>query len=182
VRNRPRRRDASVLVDRFDDLVAVVGEANAWPYDCGERYRDELVHWVAERVATGERFAALAAPTGALSPSTPFHTELSEAQLRGGGSRDELVTGFAGFVRDSDICCAWGCYAFELMRGAGGALPGELLDLRAHVKGTSRQRVGSLEDYTAALAVGSQRDGGRAIRRLGLLVAAIRHLRAAALA
>ncbi len=147
VRNRPRRRDASVLVDRFDDLVAVVGEANAWPYaaerSLTERSPDELVHWVAERVATGERFEAIAAPTAALSPSTPFHSELSEAQLRAGGPRDELVAGFAGFVRDSDVCCAWWCYAFELMRGAaaGGAqaLPRELVDLRAYVKGTSAE-------------------------------------------
>jgi DTW domain-containing protein YfiP len=207
VRRRVRDR-SNPLAARFVDLVAVVGEANAWPYDrwksptgddrwksddsckppTGDadtpRRPDELVHWVAERVATGERFEAIAAPTAALSPSTPFHTELTEAQLRAGGTRDELVAGFARFVRRSDICCAWGCYAFELMRGTapGGAavLPTELIDLRAHVKQTAGSRVGSLEEYAAGLGgqIPLECDAGRANRRLDLLVAAIRRLHA----
>jgi DTW domain-containing protein YfiP len=185
----------SPLAARFGDLIAVVGEANAWPYDpaksatrdlAAARQPDELVHWIAERVATGERFEAIAAPT-ALSPSTPFHIELTAAQLRAGGNRADLVAGFARFVRRSDICCAWGCYAFELLRGAApdaaAALPDALVDVRAHVKHTSRARVGSLEEYAAGLGVAMHRsDAGRAARRLDLLVATIRHLHADAVA
>ena len=80
--NRPRVPDE--LGTRWDDLVCVVGEANAWPYlDGAPQFPDELVHWVAERVATGERFDVVAAPAQPLSPSTSFHIGLDGAGAAG---------------------------------------------------------------------------------------------------
>jgi DTW domain-containing protein YfiP len=186
VRTRPRRRRVpEALVTRFAELVAVVGEANAWPYARDTPRRpDELVHLVAERVATGERFEAVAAP-GELAPNTTFHTGLTEARLRAGGTRDDVVAGFARFVRPSDIACAWGSYTFDLLRDAArddaargdAALPAERLDIRVITRTATRTRVGSLEDHARALGVPpGDRDAGRASRRLALLVATIRQL------
>nr|HEX4315293.1 tRNA-uridine aminocarboxypropyltransferase [Kofleriaceae bacterium] len=175
----PRRRVPDAIVDRFGDLVAVYGEANAWPYVAGgRRGDDELVHWVAERVATGDRFEALAAPTGELAPSTVFHTGLDEAQLLAAGTRADLVAAFARFVRPSDIALGWGTHSFDLMRAASAdALPRELVDARALVKRAANARVGSLEDHASHIApTAAPRDAGRANRRLAMLVAAIRRL------
>jgi DTW domain-containing protein YfiP len=176
----PRPRIPPALVDRHADLVAIVAEANAWPYgSVGPRRPDELVHVVAERVATGERFAAIAAPSE-LAPATAFHTELAEAVLRAAGTRDAALAGLAAFVRPSDIACAWGCYTFDLVRHV---LPRALLDLRAIVRHASRDRVGSLEDHAASLGAPTvECDPGRAPRRLAQLVATIRQLRADAAA
>src|SRR4029079_5816870 len=83
---RVRPRVPDVIARRFDDLVCVVGEANAWPYrGAPSRHPDELVHWVAYRVATGETFERIAAPAGPLSPSTAFHSAPPEQALPRGG-------------------------------------------------------------------------------------------------
>src|SRR5262245_57321336 len=92
----PGHRVPAAITRRFDDLVCVVGEANAWPYRAGsESPPEELVHWVAYRVATGETFEEIAAPERALSPSTTFHSELTEPELRRGLPRAELLARFA---------------------------------------------------------------------------------------
>jgi hypothetical protein len=71
VRQRPRAEPRppiraqilDALARRFDDVVCVVGEPNAWPYRAAAAARG-LVHWVALRPATGARFDRLAAPAG----------------------------------------------------------------------------------------------------------------------
>jgi len=78
---RPRLPPA--LTSRYDDLVCVVGEANAWPYLQGRpNIPDELVHWVAIRPSTGERFEQLATPEHGLSPNTAFQPRLGRTQPR----------------------------------------------------------------------------------------------------
>jgi DTW domain-containing protein len=174
---RPARRYPEVLTQRFADLVCVVGEANAWPYHArAASPPDELVHWVAHRVATGETFERIAAPGQPLSPSTPFHTELSEDVLRGGGGRGELLDGYARFSQPTDIACAWGTFGFGLLLASGGALPAERVDLRAMAQRISQRKLGSLEDYatTIASAPSSPIAPGRAGRRLALLVEIVR--------
>jgi DTW domain-containing protein YfiP len=172
----PRPPDAKLpaeVRERFADLVCVVGEANAWPYRAAERgLGDELVHWVACRVATGERFEQVAAPERALSPSTPFHTGLDEARLRAGGSRAELAAGFADFLRPTDIVCAWGSYAPRLYEASVGPLPAARLDLRAAAQRLVAAKLGALEHHAGRYepAPGPWPDG-RAGLRLGLMAA-----------
>ncbi|MCB9564602.1 MAG: DTW domain-containing protein [Kofleriaceae bacterium] len=187
---RPPRRFGSrlpaALTARPDDLLCVVGEANAWPYDAAERAGgDELVHWVARRVGTGEQFAMVAAPRGPLCPSTTFHVRLGEDRLRAGVDRDALVAAFAGFVRPTDVVCAWGDFAPRLFDASGGALPAERIDLRAVAHRVINARMGSLEDVAARVVPGGAPPPvteGRAGARLAMLCAIVEAWRARAAA
>ncbi len=165
-----RPRLPAALTSRYDDLVCVVGEANAWPYQAGRAsIPDELVHWVAIRPSTGERFEQLAAPEAALSPNTTFHTSLAEEQLRTAGPRASLLAGFAGFVRPTDVIASWGHYATNLFVEAGGVLP-ERIDLRALGHRLTNKKMGSLEDAAATVGPPDAPIGhGRAGRRLAAI-------------
>ncbi len=178
-----RERLPDALFERPDDLVCVVGEANAWPYREAIGRPDELVHWVAVRPATGEVFEAIAAPTGPLSPTTPFHIGLDETTLYAAAPRAALVAGFAGFVRESDVIASWGRYAPDLFRGAGGALPAAHLDLRAAAQRLTQARIGTLDDYVATLgpeaAPLARGRAGRRVASLARILAAWRALPAA---
>ena len=188
----PRRAVPDAIVERFDDLVCVVGEANAWPYRGGGRSgdapghepRDELVHWVAHRVATGETFARIVAPAGPLSPSTAFHIELAEAAILGGAPRGELGAWFARFARPTDLLCAWGHHGLDLgldLAIAAGIAPAERLDLRAAAHRVANRKLGSLEAYAAALGPPpAPLAPGRAGRRLALLAQVVHAWRARA--
>jgi len=196
----PRRVVPDAILERFDDLVCVVGEANAWPYrgrwrtrgrdepaeptvpdgEPGPEPRDEIVHWVAHRVATGETFELIVAPEGTLSPSTAFHIELAKAAILGGAPRGELRARFAGFARPTDLLCAWGHHGLDLAIAAGVA-PAERLDLRAAAYRVANRKLGSLEAYAATLGPPSAPlAAGRAGRRLTLLVQLVHAWRAQA--
>jgi DTW domain-containing protein len=181
----PRHGIPGAITDRFDDLVCVVGEANAWPYRAGsESPPEELVHWVAHRAATGQTFDVIAAPERPLSPSTTFHSGLTEDELRRGAPRSELFARFAAFCRPTDLLCAWGHYSHNLATASGGTLPAGQLDLRAGAHRIVHRKLGSLEAYAATLGPPPPPlTGGRAGRRLALLVQIIRawHARAATL-
>lgn len=172
---RPKRpRLPGIIRDRWEDLVCVVGEANAWPY-CGEQTPpSELVHWLAYRPSDGTLFDAIAAPRGALSPSTTFHTELTEAELAAGTSIENLVDQFAQFVRPSDVVCTWGYHASTMFVGHGGALPAERLDLRMLAQRYVQGKVGGLEQCAGDV---EPLGPGRGGRRLAMLAALLRRWR-----
>lgn len=168
------------LRDRADDLVCVAGEANAWPYGSRERIvvGDELVHWVARRLKTGETFDAIVTPRGALSPATPRYVGLPASALAAGCSLDELRDRWRAFIRDTDVVCSWGRYATSLFVATGAFLPAARLDLRQVARAWSRGKVGTLEDFVAGLGVpcSSGPGQGRAGVRLGQIAAVARHL------
>jgi DTW domain-containing protein YfiP len=185
----PRRVVPEAITQRFADLVCVVGEANAWPYggrgrsaappsEPGEEPRDELVHWVAHRVATGETFDRIVAPAGPLASSTAFHIELPEAAILGGGARGELGARFARFARPTDLLCAWGHHGLDLgldLASAAGIAAADRLDLRAAAHRVANRKLGSLEAYAATLGPPpTTLAPGRAGRRLALLVQIVR--------
>ena len=172
-----RERLPAALVERYPDLVLVAGEANAWPY-ARTRAADELVHWVALRPSTGERFEALAAPTAALSPSTTFHTRLAADALAAAPPRAELYAAFARFSRPTDIVAAWGDYATRLFVACGGAL-GEHLDLRAVAQRLTNRKLGGIEAFAASLgALPAPVGAGRAGDRVAALAQIVAHFRA----
>lgn len=164
----------AAIVDRWDDLLCVVGEANAWPHrDGGDGARvtpppAELIHWLAFRPADGALFDAIVAPAGALSPSTTFHSELTAAQLAAGITHAELLTGFASFVRPSDLVCTWGPHAAALFAHHGGRLPAAALDLRLVATHHVHHRVGTLEAHAGSVTPPGLAPG-RGGRRLALL-------------
>ncbi len=176
-RQRPRPRRwliPDALTTRFADLVLVVGEANAWPYresaEGAPTAPDELVHWAALRPSTGELFEQIAAPVRPLSPSTTFHTELTEDQLRGGRSHADLIAAFARFLRPTEVVAAWGTHGPSLFEVAGGTLPARL-DLRVVGQHLTHRRLGGLEAYAASLPAPAPAlpIAGRAGRRLAML-------------
>jgi DTW domain-containing protein YfiP len=169
------RRVPEAIDTRFPDLVCVVGEANAWPYQAGVSKRDEIVHWVAVRVATGEMFDVIVAPGAELSPNTPFHVELAADRLHGGESRARLLERFAAFLKPTDILCMWGHYAPSLYVANGGVLPEQSLDLRAAAQRLTNRKVGSLESFAATLGAPlAPITEGRAGRRIAMLVQLVR--------
>jgi DTW domain-containing protein YfiP len=157
---------------RLADLVCVVAEANAWPYRAGEvSPPEELVQVVAHRVATGETRSVIAAPEGALSPSTTFHTEIPEPTLRAGAPRAAALADLAQFLRPTDVVCAWGHYSLNLLATADAALPTDHLDLRFHAHALLHKKIGSLEAYAATIGAAPPPIApGRAGRRAALLV------------
>jgi DTW domain-containing protein YfiP len=168
----------AALVDRYADLVCVGAEANAWPYASRSNAADELVHWVAIRPSTGERFEQLARPELALSPSTPFHTGLDPDGLLAASPRADLIAAFARWLRPTDIVAAWGHYSPNLYVAAGGTL-GERLDLRALAQRLTNKKLGPLEGYAESLGPAWPALGdGRGGRRLAALVQVVDHLRA----
>lgn len=173
------------LRDRADDLVCVAGEANAWPYGSRERvlgHGDELVHWVARRLSTGETFDLVIAPRNPLSPPTATHVWLSQDVLTAGRSVAELRERWAAFVRGSDIVCSWGRYATALFVATGAALPAERLDLRQVARVYARGKVGTLEDFVARLgaSITPPTGPGRASHRLSQIASIASHLQSRA--
>jgi hypothetical protein len=163
------------LRDRREDLVCVVAEANAWPYRSrGQKatYPDELVHWVAHRLATGETFDFVLAPRNPLSPKTPFNIGLSVDVLSSGRTPTDLMDAWRAFVRDTDIICSWGHYGTTLFVGCGGFLPATRLDLRQIGRAHTKRSVGTAEDFVASI-------GGEPVSPLASGRAGLRLARAA---
>ncbi|HEY1954436.1 MAG TPA: tRNA-uridine aminocarboxypropyltransferase [Polyangiaceae bacterium] len=171
----PRQRLPRALLERGDDLVCISGEANAWPYGTAERASnpEEIIHVAAERLATGERFDAIVAPTSALCPSTSFHVSLPSERILAGITRAELESAWSRFIRPSDVACTWGTYASKLFSPRTSAR----VDVRAAARAWSCARVGTLETFLERLAVSLELgEGPRANRRLAQLVAIVRSL------
>ena len=167
----PRPPLPAELEARWDDLVCIVGEANAWPYQDGEPgQRDELVHWLAHRPSTGATFEMVVAPAGALSPTTSFHIQVPEERLLAGAALSALFEAFAAWSRPTDVVCTWGHHGPQLLTDAGGPLSTERLDLRAAAQKFTNQKLGSLADYAASLgSVGAPLGEGRGGQRLAQL-------------
>jgi DTW domain-containing protein YfiP len=149
-----------IFRERRADLVCVFAEANAWTYGSPERGDvEELVQWVAQRVETGESFAAFVAPRGALAPSTSYHLQVPAEAILGGESVTSLQERWARFVRPGDAFCTWGPQAARLFRAthAANAAPGKsappFVDLRAVARLSSQggARAGTLLDFAARL-------------------------------
>ncbi len=174
----PKPRLPPIVTERGSDLVCVVGEANAWPYTSPQRkrYEEELVHWTAVRVATGERFEALIAPRNPLAPGTLRWIELDEARLRSGGSLDDLAAGWRAFVRPTDVIASWGTYATKIFESSGIELQRPRVDLREAARLWSRGKVGTLEEFVARIERSpTPLFDGRAGRRVAELEAIAAH-------
>ncbi len=168
----PKPRLPAIVIERARDLVCVVGESNAWPYTSPERtlYPEELVHWAAVRVSTGEHFDAMLAPRNPLAPRTLRWVELDAGDLR--GSRGELAARWQAFVKPTDVIASWGTYATKIFESSGLVLSRPRVDLRDAARMWSRGKVGTLEELAVRLELSPRSFGsGRANRRLALLAA-----------
>jgi DTW domain-containing protein YfiP len=167
-------RIPSVLRERGKDLVCVVGEANAWPWRAEverAKFRDELIHWVAHRPASGETFEAIVRMQHPLAPRTTTHVGLSEEELMAGRAPALVLEQWRQFLRESDVVCSWGSYALNLFAAMGGSLPPLRLDLRYLIKDLLKRNIGTLESFAGEFDAGraSSLGRGRAGSRLALL-------------
>ena len=185
-RERPTHRvlPTDVLHRRAGDLVCVVGEANIWPHHMPQRqvpgYRSELVHWLALRVATGERFEAVVRPSGPLAPRTAEIAGLAPEAIAVGLDGPALGAAFAQFLRAGELVCAWGPHVLELYAGMTGAALPDTVDLRQIASTLNRGRIGRLAEYANATSrVGAPLGQGRGGRRFAEVVAVLGHLMAA---
>ena len=171
----PRERLPRELLERRDDLVCIAGEANAWPYGTRERaeHPDEIVHVVAERVATGERFDVLVRPRSPLSPSVAFQIGVPRERILAGATREALESTWARFVRPTDVACTWGTYASKLFRPRMSAH----VDVRRAARSWASAKVGTMDALLERLAADVELPPApRANRRLAQLVAIVRRL------
>lgn len=173
-----------VLRERPRDVVCVVGEANAWPYR-DERgspeHPDELIHWVAHRISTGERFDEIVSPTHPLAPNTASYVELTPGAIARGVPLRDALERWRAFVRDTDVLCSWGHYGTALLASSGGFVPETRVDLRQAARMFSRGRVGTVEDFITRLVPMPEIETGPQIRgrggmRLAQIVAVARRL------
>ncbi|AGC43641.1 DTW domain-containing protein [Myxococcus stipitatus DSM 14675] len=137
------------LAEGFENLVVFYGEANAHP--TGADIPAELVHVVASRPASGERFEAVIAPEQPLARSTPLHVELSEDVLRAGEPRSEALARFERFLRPSDELAVWTSFALDLL-WEGGVSRRPARNVRLATARALEGKAGSVEHAMALLS------------------------------
>jgi DTW domain-containing protein YfiP len=171
-----KRRLPDDFVRRYADSVCVVAEANAWPYEDGKKsHPDEVVHLVAERVATGERFDMIARPTDGLAPATTYHLGLPADQFTAGVSVAELAAAFARFTRPADLICAWGTHGMTTALASGIVLGGDRIDLRAAAHRLLHKKFGNLDELVATYGpLAEASEPGRARLRLARTIQLVR--------
>jgi len=154
----------------FDRLVLVYAEANVWGHCETTWYPAELLHWVAYRPSTGERFEAIAQTQHPLGPNTPFHLEIPQERLLQGRPLPEELARFSDFVRPDDLFVGWGHHGHGLLKDAGGPSR-ELLELRASVTQLLNSRTQGVEDAADRLKAEPRAIWGlgRAGRRIAAL-------------
>jgi DTW domain-containing protein len=119
----------AALRERASDLVVGYAETNAWPRGTPLGEGSEVVHLVAERILSGERFEAFIAPRRPLSPSFPHHTGIPAERVLEAAPWPHFLERWSAFLRPSDILGSWGWFWSEALRAEGAPLP-ERLDLR----------------------------------------------------
>jgi DTW domain-containing protein len=151
------------------ELVVLYGEANAWPRGSEHGAHPQVVHLVAERISTGERFEAYVAPERPLSPGFTFHTQVPGERVLRGETRASFHARLAAFFRDGDELGIWGFYVIELLRREGLSLP-PCIDLRTTAIRFLGRPAGDAAQMATAL--GCALDEPWAVGRTGLRHAA----------
>ena len=164
------------LAAAWPRLVCIQGEANGWPARDPARHDPEIVHFVACRPATGERYEAVVAPRHPLAPLTPQHLELPAARLAAGDSVESWRRSWQAFCPPDSVVVQCGAFYARLAAADGLALPARRIDLRGELTHSSlRARCATLEDCTAQLnlSIAPLALDGRGGRRLSALVALV---------
>lgn len=163
------------LADAYENLVLFYGEANAHPD--GANLPSELVHAVACRPATGERFEAIMAPELPLARSTPLHVELTEEALLGGEPRAQALARFEAFLRPGDELAVWTTFALDLL-WEGGVNRRPAHNVRLATARALRGKAGGVEQAVELLRAPEVPTWapGRAGRRIRALESVVREL------
>jgi hypothetical protein len=124
--------------------VVFYAEANAYPIDSSPHFEPEVIHLVAERVMTGERFEAVLTPRSPLAPRIHEYVEVDRERLAAGEALTIARERWAAFVRPGDSLAGWGFAARQLLEREGFLLPA-FEDLRLITARTLKRRAGDLE-------------------------------------
>ncbi|MFL5354973.1 tRNA-uridine aminocarboxypropyltransferase [Archangium sp.] len=181
----PRRRiyksawqpplELRAIAGSFEHLVLLYAEANAHPSE--QNIPSELVHLVAMRPSTGERFEAILAPRQPMARSTSLHVELPEEVLLAGESLESGLARFRAFLRPEDKFAVWTTFALDLLRRDGFPVP-EAVNVRLACARALKHKTGGVEQGAEQLGarVAEPWAGGRAGRRIVALEAVVRAL------
>ena len=173
VRAEPATLAARLAAD-WSRLVCIYGEANAWPVRQASPHEPELVHFVASRPATGERYEVVIAPRRPLAPTTPQHIGLAAPQLLAGTTVEAWQQSWGNFARADDVLVQWGSFSTNLAVAEGLALPTQRLDLRGEL--TQRGRLHGEPLEACAHRLGGEVPSLGLAGRGGARVAALQHL------
>ena len=163
------------IAERFPNLVLLYAEANAHPAE--QELPSELVHLVAMRPATGERFEVVLAPRQPLARSTSLHVELPPEALLAGEPVEAGLARFQAFLRPGDKLAVWTTFALDLLRRDGFPVP-EAVNVRLACARALKQKTGGVEQAVELLGarLPEQWAQGRAGRRIAALEAVVRGL------
>lgn len=163
------------IAENFEHLVLLYAEANAHPAE--QSLPSELVHLVAMRPATGERFEAVLAPRQPLARSTSLHVEMPEERLLAGEPLESGLARFQAFLRPGDKLAVWTTFALDLLRRDGFPVP-EAVNVRLACARALKNKTGGVEQGAEHLGsrLPEQWALGRAGRRIAALEAVVRAL------
>ncbi len=106
------------LENSWDRAVVVYAEANAPSFQADERFQPELIHLVAVKPATGERFEAFVRPNKPLSNGIPYHINVPVEVLLAGEPLSSVLQRFDAFVAGGPLLI-WGGFVQELLQLSG---------------------------------------------------------------
>ncbi|MCA9627556.1 MAG: DTW domain-containing protein [Myxococcales bacterium] len=210
-RNKASRAIPRALLEHYERLVVVCGEASAPPPElmCRKQvppgWRNQLLYWVACRPATGDVFSSLVQPLEQVSDQHLMHLELSRESFGDAPALGDVLRAWREFTRPGDIFAAWNQSTWDILHEAHGAAGSPMHPLATGEDGAApsgpQQRVGfvllkavyfnvrrgaprgDLERVLQHEGLDTRDLGlpGRAGRRLGNAVSILEFLRAGAL-
>lgn len=175
-RRRPTPKNIpSVLLGDLANIVVAYGESSLGGAEAAGLSRMP-VSWVAERLATGEKFQMLLRQDVPLSSTFLGHLELTPDDFLASASHAEFRAAWQAFVRRGDVLAVYNPGTARLLDEIDAAFCPALV-LKSVSLDPSR-RFATLEEELAAANIEPEPNGllGRAARRLANVAAYVRHL------
>ncbi len=180
LRKAERKRRPNIPKELYENRAALVvgyGEANTWPHSTSEAPPPQMIHWVAERLETGEFFEAYIRPRFPLSSAFFKHTGLSAEHLAHAEEFENFKMRWDAFLSPGDELVGWGAYASSVLE-ENGTSPITRVDARQFARGHLKEKLGDMHACATKLGAPLKlpRTGGRAGERLAALTAVTRML------
>lgn len=170
---KPRKNAlAELFATEAQNVVFVMGETNTYPYTADDRPLPELIHLVALRPTTGERFALIVRPEGRVGPSVPYYSGITHEELEGAASLEDARVRWSEFVRPTDTLVTWGHHLTDTLKRQGLLVP-RVLELRTATQTFLSERISGLAAALQRFDVRAEPsfEKGRAGKRLAELSA-----------
>lgn len=166
------------LREQLARAVAIHVEVNGYPRAQHIPSPPELVHLVAQRLATGETFQAIVAPRRTLAPNVPHHIDLEAAQILAGETLAHALERWEVFAQAGDVLCGWGSFTRTVLEAAE-SVKRDWLDLRLLVARRQQKNPGGPSIAAQGLgappvAHAALGRAGRTVTELAQIVAALR--------